>query len=75
MDFEVDFLMKFEGFGKQKSLKSAGGVIKFESLWFLVEHQFLINFSSILGAKMDPKMAQNPSKKQSKKTSIFYIDF
>jgi len=67
MDFEVDFFMKFEGFGKQKSLKSAGGVIKFESFWFLVEHQFLINCSSILGAKMGPKMAQNPSKKQSKK--------
>ena len=66
MDFEVDFLMKFEGFGKQKSLKSAGGVIKFESLWVLVEPQFLINFSSILGAKMGPKMVKNPSKKHSK---------
>ena len=44
IDFGVDFLMNFEGFGKYKSLKNAGGVINFESFWFLVEDQFLINF-------------------------------
>ena len=44
IDFWIDFLMNFEGFGKQKSLKSDGGVINFESFLFLVEHQFLINF-------------------------------
>ena len=44
IDFWIDFLMKFEGFGKQKQLKNAGGVSNFESFWFLVEHQFLINF-------------------------------
>ena len=44
IDFWIDFLMNFEVFGKQKSLKNAVGVIKFESFWFLVEHQFLINF-------------------------------
>ena len=44
IDFWIDFLMKFEGFGKQNSLKSDGGVINFESFWISVEHQFLINF-------------------------------
>ena len=58
--------MNFEGFGKQKSLKSDGGVINFEVFWFLVEDQFLINFWSILGAKMGPKMVKNPYKKHSK---------
>ena len=71
IDFGVDFLMNFEGFGKQKSLKNAGGVINFESFWFLVEHQFLINFWSILGAKMEPKMIKNRYKKHSKKCLIF----
>ncbi len=66
IDFGVDFLMNFEGFGKQKSLTNVGGVINFESFWFLVEDQFLINFWSILGPKMEPKMVKNPSKKHSK---------
>ena len=66
IDFGVDFLMNFEGFGKHKSLKSDGGVIKFESFWFLVEHQFLIHFWSILGAKIEPQMVKNRSKKHSK---------
>ena len=44
IDFWIDFLMNFEVFGKQKSLKNAGGVIKFESFCFLLKHQFLINF-------------------------------
>ena len=44
IDFWIDFLMNFEGFGKQKSLKNDGGAINFESFWFLVEDQFLINF-------------------------------
>ena len=61
IDFCIDFLMNFEGFGKQKSLKNVGGAIKFEIFWFLVEHQFLINFWSILGPKMEPKMIKNPT--------------
>ena len=71
IDFGVDFLMNFEGLGKHKSLTNAGGVINFESFWFLVEHQFLINCWSILGAKMGPKIVKNPSKKQSKNWLIF----
>ena len=59
IDFWIDFLMNFEGFGKQTSLKNAGVVINFESFWFLVEDQFLINFWSILGAKMDQKSIKN----------------
>ena len=71
IDFWIDFLMNFQCFGKQKSLKNVGGVIKFEICLFLVEHQFLIDFWSIFGAKMSPKMIKNPSKKQSKKWIIF----
>ena len=71
IDFCIYFSMNFEGFGKQKSLKNAGGVINFEIFWFLVEDQFLINFWSILGAKMGPKIEKNPSKKHSKKWWIF----
>ena len=63
IDFGVHFLMNFEGFGKQKSLKNAGGVINFEICWFLVEDQFLINFWSILGPKMEPTIVKNRSKK------------
>ena len=44
IDFWIDFLMDFEDFGKQKSLKNDVGVIKFESFCFLLKHQFLINF-------------------------------
>ena len=55
IDFGVHFLMNFEGFGKQKSLKSDGGVINFEIFWFLVEDQFLINFWSIWEPKWAPK--------------------
>ena len=75
IDFWIDFLMDFEDFGKQKSLKNAVGVIKFESFCFLLKHQFLINFWSILRPKMEPKTTKNRSKKHSKNWLIFWLIF
>ena len=75
IDFWIDFLMDFEDFGKQKSLKNVVGVIKFESFCFLLKHQFLINFWSILRPKMEPKTTKNRSKKHSKNWLIFWLIF
>ena len=78
IDFWIDFLMDFEDFGKQKSLKNAVGVIKFESFCFLLKHQFLINFWSILRPKMEPKTTKNRSTKQLNTYfffDCFFVDF
>ena len=58
----------------------------FESFLFLVEHQILINFWSILGPKMKPKMVKNRPEtrgsqgREARKTvnrsfSVFFLNF
>ena len=62
IDFWLDLFINFEVWGKQKSLKNAGGVINFESFWCLVEHQILIKFWCKMGPKIIPKLIKNRPK-------------
>ena len=62
IDFWLDFFIIFEVWGKQKSLKNAGEVIKFESFWFLVEHEILIKIWYKMSPKIIPKLIKNRPK-------------